>query len=313
MSNFERKAINSNQSRSGTTVHGWGAMIFGIPFLAAGAFIVLISADIIHAAESSFNAPRWVVGACGGLFGAAGLWLMLHGWIGVRRNARRKEQLARRPSEPWLADYVWDVRGAKDNNLARAFASTLGFSFVCFFAVPFVWLMFLSDENIPIFAKGIMSFFLLIFGIFGFYAVYLWLRWLKYGTSRIEYGSFPARLGEKFSVSFRRRTALNTPKIKFTIRCVEEKYETTGTGKNRSTKVVCYQLYGDVIERELDTNDRRRGVSFDLEFDLPPNPEFTTRLADRPPVYWELEASAETPGVDYHAVFLIPVYARSAS
>lgn len=312
MPDFERKAINSNQNRSGTTIHGWGAVIFGIPFLAAGTFVILAAADIIHSPDSSFHAPRWVVGACGGLFGAAGLWLMLHGWIGVRRNTRRKEQLTRRPHEPWLADYTWDIRGAQDNNLARAFASTWVFAFVCIFAVPFVWLMFFSDENIPIFAKGIISLFLLIFGGMGCYAAYLWLRWFKYGTSRIEFGGFPAYLGEKFSVSFSRRTALNTPKIKFTLRCVEEKYESTGTGKNRSESVVCYQIYDDMIERELDTNDRRRGLSYDLEFDLPPNPEFATRLADRPPVYWELEASAETSGVDYHAVFLIPVYARSA-
>ena len=34
-----------------------------------------------------------------------------------------------------------------------------------------------------------------------------------------------------------------------------------------------------------------------------------TSLVMRPPRYWELEVNAAMPGVDYRAVFLVPVYA----
>ena len=40
--------------------------------------------------------------------------------------------------------------------------------------------------------------------------------------------------------------------------------------------------------------------------------EFTSDLASRPMRYWELVVKAETAGVDYEAMFLVPVYARPA-
>lgn len=58
------------------------SMVFGGLFFLAGSFIVLIAADIIHADPSSFNAPRWVVGAAGGVFMLAGILVALHGSFG---------------------------------------------------------------------------------------------------------------------------------------------------------------------------------------------------------------------------------------
>ena len=59
-----------------------GSMIFGGIFFLVGAFIVLISADIIHADPSSFNAPRWVGGAAGGVFMLAGMMVAIQGSFG---------------------------------------------------------------------------------------------------------------------------------------------------------------------------------------------------------------------------------------
>ncbi len=39
-----------------------------------------------------------------------------------------------------------------------------------------------------------------------------------------------------------------------------------------------------------------------------PQGDFSNRLLDTPRRYWELEVKAETPGIDYHAAFLLPVY-----
>ncbi len=57
----------SNNSSNGPQTF-LGSMIFGGIFFLAGSFIVMVSADIIHADPSSFNAPRWVVGAAGGVY-----------------------------------------------------------------------------------------------------------------------------------------------------------------------------------------------------------------------------------------------------
>lgn len=56
-----------------------------------------------------------------------------------------------------------------------------------------------------------------------------------------------------------------------------------------------------------------------LRFQLPENPTlldsrpkkeqlFETRLGTNPPRYWELEVKADLPGIDYAALFVLPVY-----
>jgi len=37
--------------------------------------------------------------------------------------------------------------------------------------------------------------------------------------------------------------------------------------------------------------------------------ELSTRMSGEVPRYWELVVSGEAPGVDYGAVFLLPIYA----
>ncbi len=58
------------------------SMAFGGIFFLVGSIIVLLAADIIHADPSSFNAPRWVVGATGGVFMIAGIMAALQGGFG---------------------------------------------------------------------------------------------------------------------------------------------------------------------------------------------------------------------------------------
>ena len=45
--------------------------------MAVGGAVILVSADIISADDSSFNAPRWIVGLAGGLFLFAGAMVFI--------------------------------------------------------------------------------------------------------------------------------------------------------------------------------------------------------------------------------------------
>ena len=58
------------------------SMAFGGVFFLMGSFIVMISADIIHVDPSTFNAPRWVVGASGGVFMLVGMMVAIQGSFG---------------------------------------------------------------------------------------------------------------------------------------------------------------------------------------------------------------------------------------
>ena len=61
-----------------------------------------------------------------------------------------------------------------------------------------------------------------------------------------------------------------------------------------------------------------RGASVGGSWNLPiglrlPVGPYETRLAERPPRYWELDVRGEAPGVDFGATFLVPVYAPPAA
>ena len=48
------------------------SLILGILTIGAGAYIMLVAANVIHADESSFHAPRWIVGLSGLVFLSGG-------------------------------------------------------------------------------------------------------------------------------------------------------------------------------------------------------------------------------------------------
>ena len=82
---------------------------------------------------------------------------------------------------------------------------------------------------------------------------------------------------------------------------------TTGTGQDRSTRVVCYEIYKDVTTGD---GDRLAGNDIPVEFRLPTD-QPATHLAATPPAYWEIEVKGRASCVDYEAVFLIPVHKLS--
>jgi hypothetical protein len=97
--------------------------------------------------------------------------------------------------------------------------------------------------------------------------------------------------------------------VTFTLRCIQERIETTGSGRKRTTTEVCYQIWASTFEVEQ-PGDIAAGHPVPVTFLLPEDAGLSTVLADRPPRYWEIEVAAATPGINYQARFLVPVYAR---
>lgn len=71
---------------------------------------------------------------------------------------------------------------------------------------------------------------------------------------------------------------------------------------------MCYQLYHE--PRTLSGRQVAPSGKLSQEWVLPGDPEFASALSQRPALFWELEVKADTPGVDYHSSFLLPVYAH---
>ncbi len=285
-------------------------MLFGLPFLGIGVFIILMAANVLHFKQRGAKAPPEVMAIAGVVFAAPGLMLIIHGLRGIVRRRRAATTLARRPDEPWFADYPWNSQGIHDSQAHRVFSAFTGMAYMALFASPMNYIAFFV-------AKSTAMKLFVIFGLDLFVAVFLFAfvyrltRWLKYGAATLRFSRFPFHPGETLDLQYMpAKLPIGASSIVCTLRCIREAYETRPGYKRKTEVVVCYCIHEQT--KTIDAlslssfADRTVPVSFEIPSDAP-----ATALNERPPTYWELEVSAETPGVDVNSRFLIPIYDRS--
>jgi hypothetical protein len=301
-------ALPNHPAQSTAPVDCWKALLFGLPFLFAGAFIECAAFGVIPA-HGSKHAPTWVIAASGSLFFCAGLFLFIHGVIGIFRKAAYRREASQYPGQPWYFDFHWRKEGytfsAFREMVNRLVAAVVWNAILA----PFFW--------VGITQRGAWLF-LVVASLFALIGLFFWARWaqmlveiFRYGNSLLAYDEFPYFLGGTL------RARLRVPhhigridELSLTLRCVREKYVTTGMGNNRSTQVVCYELYKDAVVLPRERLASYAGGDIPIEFRIPVDQHATT-LADTPPTYWEIEARGKAPGADYEAYFLVPVYKQS--
>jgi hypothetical protein len=293
--------------QSSVAIDGWKSVLFGLPFLLAGVGILSAALNIVQARK---NAPAWLVALIGGFFFSAGAFLIIHGLRGAARHAACQREAAEHPGEPWLADHHWHPEGfafsAFDAMLGR-FVTALAWNA---FLIPFFWV----GLNVP----GMGRMFLVFASLFALIGLVFWGRWLqmlgelfRYGNTFLAYDEFPYFLGLTLRARLRPPHHISAlDQLTFTLRCVQEKYVTTGSGQNRTTRVVCFELYQDALTLSRDQLTGLAGGDIPVMFKLPAN-QPPTFLASAPPTYWEIQAQGKAHGgADFDAYFLVPVYNR---
>jgi len=296
-------ALANYPAQSVAAIDGIRSALFALPFLASGVFICLAAVNVIHGRK---NAPTWVIAFIGAIFFSAGLFLVLHGIYGMVHRAIYKRKSAETPGQPWLFDFHWRSEGisfsAFNSMLSRLLAALVWNGFL----IPFFWVGYTQ--------RGAWLF-LVVASFFALIGLIFWARWIKmladlirYGNSFLSYDSFPYFLGGTLRARLRaprHLTSLNA--LTLTLRCIQERYVTTGSGRDRSTRVVCYELYKDVLSLDQQRLANFVGAEIPVEFKLPAD-KLPTTLADAPPTYWAIEVRGEARGADYEAYFLVPVY-----
>ncbi|MEO8501759.1 MAG: hypothetical protein ABI565_12640 [Vicinamibacteria bacterium] len=307
---MERTRLIAHPAMPATSTGGGGCLVlFALPFIAVGTGVLLASQGVFHLEMKSSSGPTWMLAAFGSVFACAGLgvaWMGISGMLRARAAANRKEE---HPTEPWFWDYPWDTRRAESGGLGGALQAFAMFAFLAVFLSMFNWWAFFSDEG-PLPVKLFIGFFDLIAVLVLLGALYSLFQYFKYGTSRFHFARFPFRPGSSLEGGLEAsRRVLGAPSIGLTLRFIEEVTETHGTGKNRSTNTVLYCLHE--IKQDLNASQFDSGSSeaeIPITIRLPAGEEYANRLLESPRRYWELEVKAETPGIDYAARFLIPVY-----
>ncbi len=292
-------------TQSSTPIDGWKSVLIGLPFLLPGLFIEAVAFGFVP--MQGKHQSTWMLGLIGAFIGLAGLYLVIHGIRGIVRQVVHDREVAQYPKQPWLADYHWHREGfafsAFRAMLSRLVAALLWSGFL----VPFFW--------VGLNGRGMGRVFLVFATLFALLGLIFWYRWVKmladllrYGNSFMNYDQFPYFLGGTFRARLRApQHVSDLDELTFILRCIQEKYVTSGFGNNRETKVVCYELYKDAHSLSRDQITGLAGGDIPIEFPLPAD-KTTTTLCCNPPTYWEIEARGKSQAVSYIAYFLIPVY-----
>jgi hypothetical protein len=302
-----RRRLRGGTQRRGT--HSgfpvWGALLFGGVFVAAGTAITLVGLRLLPVDPAGVHAPWWVLTVCGLCFAGAGL--MVWGMAATQLRAGRHRRAAARGygHAAVMRDHPWDPRGYTPPRWGPAFRGLLGAGFLTLFMSMFNWWAWVAGGPWPV--KLIVSVFDLIIVFLWWSAALAFARAVRFGGSRLAFSRFPCPLDEPVSVRWiPPRGISGVEKGSVTFRCVEEYWEESGSGKNRSRSLV-----HDELCAETHSFDRpqpfREGRAVEFRF-TPPSGAPSTQLSAARPVFWELEVKLARPGLDFHETYLVPVY-----
>jgi hypothetical protein len=206
--------------------------------------------------------------------------------------------------EPWTR-FPGDRTGARDETGERALAYLRRSLALLLFLAPAGLVAWLLDDVVPISIALLLGLSIVTVVVFS-RSITLFARFRRFGGARFRFDRFPFFLGE--TLEGRLVVAVPLPpleRLRLQLRCVKE---THVPGEKSSSDVAMRVWSAERRPRAEDVSaDRReRRVRFELPKSAPP-----TRFSSPYPEYWELLVTADLPGPDYGAVFLVPVYARS--
>lgn len=281
------------------------ATVLPIPFVLGG--LLALAFAFPEAAGG-----RWTTAAVFGLLGVvfASIGAAMH--FTFRKQAARQKRLAERqaewPEEPWRWREDWADGPITDTMRQQMIASW-------FFAI--LWNAIALPSTVLGIREALRTgetviWFVTIFGVVGLgllaSAILQTMRYRRYGVSALELETFPGFLGGTLAGRIRASMDLHeVPRIPITLRCIRQ--EVTGTGKHRSTReTVLFEDQIDVVR----TYREGHSTLVHFAFRLPADAQPSTALPAADQIIWRLEAHAEVPGVDYHAIFEVPVFAPPA-
>jgi hypothetical protein len=318
VSSAGRHRMNGFIEKRGTKMglSSWGGFLFGSVFVAAGGFIFIASVGHgqgpVTVRHSHFHpnasAPIWLPTAAGAVFAIAGLIVWGMAIRQIAANRYRAKAALQHPNEPALTDYNWHPEGfaiSEWNIVVQYFASAM---FLTLFLSLFNWWAFIAKG--PWMVKIIVCLFDLIGLAMWVRAIKQLLRAMKFGRSRIAFAAFPYHLNQPVAIRWQPSRGIGQlKKGTFTLRCVEEWMETSGSGSDRMTSVVHEEIWS--AQAIVDQPRRfQPGEEMELKYDLPSDAHPTCLAADRP-IFWELQVKLDLPGVGFDETYLVPVYGKA--
>jgi hypothetical protein len=300
------RLIRGRQPRQPGGVRTRVGVVLGVVFVGFG---LLPIALIEVFPDRAGDAPVWLVRTICSLFVLVGAFLAVQQSRAVKRQARVDRLRKLHPDEPWRWDHPWRPDGIEDDSRRKILGAVIGSVFFALLLIPFNWVAFVAREASFIFGPIALLLDLLLACLVG-YTVKLIVRRLKYGPSRLRFERFPFHLGETLDVLFsppRNLDQFNS--LTLTLRCILDKKTRVKRRNSTEIKVRSHERWAKSQTIEGPGRFQQVQGGMRIPFELP-DEDLETRISDESPQSWELEIKANTPGVDYEATFLVPVYRR---
>jgi hypothetical protein len=296
--------LQNRSARFGVATGPVVALVLFVLFAGLGVVMVGTALGLVGGVMPP-DAPRGILLAFGCLFVICGGGFGVQAALRLARARRAQRMRGEYPDQPWRWERSW-AQELKDDGSRELTHAFLVPGVIGLFMVPFHWIGLTQEGALPmLLAAAVFDLVLLVF--LG-KAVYLALRYLRLGTSTLVLSRVPCFLGEPLeAVLTPARPIPGVQNLEVTLRCVEERTEVQRRGNKSHTAVVHYAMHTQFVT--VDASTLAEGRALPLSLPLPSDvPELTTCLTAQAPRYWELECRAARTGVDYRAVFLVPVY-----
>ena len=221
-------------------------------------------------------------------------------------------------AEPWLTDHPWSREGASDESGRDVRHALVGGGLLTAVAavIGALFLPKVPAEMVLVPALVVAGFLAGGFWFLGTGVVTL-LRRSRHGVAEVRFARFPFFLGEPLEVTLVRDGAqVRLTGLHARLTCIREAWGQPSHFDDDQPRTSMKRR----LERRDGWSETRPvrgtfGARIPIRFDLPaPGPEaLGTELSAELPRYWELELWAELPGLDFQAVFLLPVYRREGA
>ncbi len=282
-------------------------VLFGLPFAAGGVFAL------------SLVPARWAVGDLRGVFALCagglafvfvGCGLMAGAVFGRHRIALEAKSAWEYPDEPWKWRPDWAQGHVTDGSKNDLLGITT-------FAI--LWNLVAFPAGVLVFGRGVnegqpYAVVALLFPAFGLglaaWAVRAALRVRRFGVSRLVLDAVPVPVGRTLSGTV--RTRFEAPPeggFAFTLSALRT---TRGGPDNDTSTRVLWQEEAHAEGRLVSEEGGVRVVA-PVAIRIPSDAPSTDHSTADDEVAWRLEVTADAPGVDYRAVFEVPVYRTDES
>ena len=277
--------------------------LFTVPFFIAGVNVLRAGVQAMHRHEE--HAPFLL--AFGTAFTVFSLGFLAMTWWTLRQGQTMARRMDVHTGQPWLWREDWTARRAGESTPQIAVALWIFAVIWNSITIPMALAVWRQFPMSPVVAIAVLfaGIGLVLLGS----ALVSTLRRRKFGRSFCTFDRLPIEPGQSFSGTIEHRgTQVPDAGYLLVLSCVNR--VTTHNGRSRSTSTEVLWQTEQRLSGAL-AAPSPAGMSLPFTFEIPAD-ALSSDLSNRDDaIVWQLEATAELPGIDYKATFDLPVFATA--